>query len=51
MLNDFKVEAPNIAGIDKNNANFDEDALLWPKNLPRVITIPDLLTPGINAKD
>tara|TARA_B100000579_G_C22322921_1_gene616929 strand:+ start:224 stop:463 length:240 start_codon:yes stop_codon:yes gene_type:complete len=50
-FNDFRVAAPNIAGIDKNNENFDEDDLLCPKNLPIVITIPDLLTPGIKAKD
>ena len=35
--------------MDKKNEIFAESNLLKPKNLPEVIVMPDLLTPGINA--
>ena len=35
-------------GIDKKNEIFAESNLLNPNNLPEVIVIPDLLTPGTN---
>ena len=38
------------AGIDKKNEILAESYLLKPKNLPDVIVIPDLLTPGIKAR-
>ena len=45
----FKVKklAPVIAGIDKQNEIFVESNLSKFKKRPAVITIPDLLTPGI----
>ena len=46
---DFNTIAANITGIDKNKENFDDCTLSYPKNLEVVITIPDLLTPGIIA--
>ena len=46
---DFNIIAANITGIDKNKENFDDCTLSYPKNLEVVITIPDLLTPGIIA--
>ena len=42
--------AANKVGIDKKNDIVAESYLLNPKNLPRVIVIPDLLTPGIKAR-
>ena len=44
-----KKLAPVKAGIDKMNAIFAESILEKFNNLPAVITIPDLLTPGIIA--
>tara|TARA_B110000967_G_C18863243_1_gene551259 strand:- start:86 stop:229 length:144 start_codon:yes stop_codon:yes gene_type:complete len=35
-------------GIDIKKEIFEESVLLKFKNLPAVIVIPDLLTPGIN---
>ena len=35
--------------MDKKNEILAESNLLKPKNLPEVIVMPDLLTPGINA--
>ena len=35
-------------GIDKKKEILTESNLLNPNNLPEVIVIPDLLTPGIN---
>ena len=37
-------------GMDRKNDIFAESNLSKPKNLPDVIVIPDLLTPGIRAK-
>ena len=36
--------------MDKKNEILAESNLLNPNNLPEVIVIPDLLTPGIKAK-
>ena len=44
-----KKLAPAKAGIDRKKAIFDESTLSKFKNLEAVITIPDLLTPGIIA--
>ena len=44
-----KKLAPAKAGIDKKKAIFDDSTLSNFKNLEAVITIPDLLTPGIIA--
>ena len=44
-----KKLAPVKAGIDKMKAIFAESILEKFNNLPAVITIPDLLTPGIIA--
>ena len=40
--------AANKVGIDKKNEILAESNLLKPNNLPDVIVMPDLLTPGIN---
>ena len=45
-----KTLAPNKAGIDKKNDIFAESTLLKPNILLAVITIPDLVTPGMRAK-
>ena len=45
-----KILAANKVGIDRKNEIFAESSLLKPKNLPDVIVIPDLLTPGIKAR-
>ena len=45
-----KILAPAKAGIDKKKDIFAESTLLNPKILLAVITIPDLLTPGMIAK-
>ncbi len=42
--------APSKAGIDKMKDIFAASCLLKFKNRDPVITIPDLLAPGINAK-
>ena len=42
--------APNKAGIDNMKDIFVASYLLKLKNLDPVITTPDLLAPGINAK-
>ena len=39
-----------ILQIDNKNEIFAESNLLNPNNLPDVIVIPDLLTPGIKAR-
>ena len=44
-----KLTAANV-GIDNKNEIFAESSLLNFKNLPAVIDIPDLLTPGIKDK-
>ena len=44
-----KVVAEMITGIDKNRENLEELNRLYPKNLPKVITAPERLTPGITA--
>ena len=46
---------PNIlaavkVGIDRKNEILAESNLLKPNNLPEVIVMPDLLTPGIKAR-
>ena len=41
--------AANKVGIDKKKDILAESNLLNPNNLPEVIVIPDLLTPGIKA--
>ena len=41
--------APSV-GIDNKKEILDASNLLKPKNLPAVIVIPDLLTPGIRDK-
>jgi len=41
--------AANKVGIDKKNEILAESNRLKPNNLPEVIVIPALLTPGINA--
>ena len=46
---DSKKVAEIITGIDKNKENFEELNLLYPRNLPAVITTPERLTPGITA--
>ena len=43
-----KLAAPK-AGIAKKNEILAESNLLNPNNLPEVIVMPDLLTPGIKA--
>ena len=43
--------APDNAGIDKKNEIFAASTLLNFENLEAVITIPDLLTPGIIDND
>ena len=40
--------AAKRVGMDRKKEIFAESNLLKPKNLPDVIVIPDLLTPGIN---
>ena len=52
LITFFKVSklAPARAGIDKKNDIWVESYLLKFKKRPTVITIPDLLTPGIRAK-
>ena len=45
----FKKLAPEIAGTDKKNEILAESYRSKLSNLPAVITIPALLTPGINA--
>ena len=42
-----KILAAVKVGIDKKNEILAESNLLNPKNLPAVMVIPDLLTPGI----
>mgnify|MGYP007000093369 len=49
LFNPKMETAPKI-GIDIKNDIFAESTLSNPKNLAAVIAIPDLLTPGINAK-
>ena len=44
-----KIETAANVGIDNKNEILAESTLLKSKNLADVITIPDLLTPGINA--
>ena len=44
----LKTLAPHKAGIDNKKDIFAESVLLYFKNLAPVITIPALLTPGIN---
>ena len=45
-----KMETAANVGIDNKNDIFAESYLLYFNNLPPVIVIPDLLTPGINDK-
>ena len=45
----FKKLAPAIAGTERKNEIFAESYRSKLRNLPAVITIPALLTPGINA--
>ena len=49
MFPDANTVAPNKAGMERKKEILLESYLLNPKNLPAVITIPALLTPGINA--
>ena len=49
LFNQKTETAPKI-GIDIKKDILAESTLLNPKNLEAVIDIPDLLTPGINAK-
>ena len=49
LFNPKTETAPKI-GIDIKKDILAESTLLNPKNLEAVIAIPDLLTPGINAK-
>ena len=44
-----KIETAANVGIDNKNEILAESTLLKSKNLADVITIPDLLTPGIKA--
>ena len=44
-----KIETAASVGIDNKNEILAESNLLNSKNLADVITIPDLLTPGIKA--
>ena len=43
-----KIETANKIGMDNKKDIFAESTLLKFNNLPAVIAIPDLLTPGIN---
>ena len=45
-----KMETAANVGIDNKNDIFAESYLLNFNNLPPVMAIPDLLTPGINDK-
>ena len=45
-----KIETAARVGIDSKKESFAESTLLKFKNLAAVITIPDLLTPGIRDK-
>ena len=45
-----KIETAPKTGMDIKKDIFAESTLSNPKNLAAVIAIPDLLTPGINAK-
>ena len=45
----FKKLAPAIAGTERKNEILAESYRSKLRNLPAVITIPALLTPGINA--
>ena len=50
-----KFIIPNVltaarVGIDNKKEIFTDSSLLKPRNLPAVIVIPDLLTPGIKDK-
>ena len=47
MLYIPKILAAPKVGMDKKNEILAESNLLNPSNLPIVIVIPDLLTPGI----
>ena len=44
------VVAAMITGMDKSKEYFDASYRLYPLNKPTVITIPDLLVPGIIAR-
>ena len=44
-----RTVAEIITGIDKNKENLEELNRLYPRNLPKVITAPERLTPGITA--
>ena len=50
MLFNPKIETAPKIGMDIKKDIFAEFTLSNPKNLAAVIAIPDLLTPGINAK-
>ena len=50
MLCKLNIETAAKVGIDSKKAIFAESSLLKQSNLQIEITIPDLLTPGINDK-
>jgi len=49
-VGNFKTVAANTIGVDNIKEYFATDSLSIPINLPVVIVIPDLETPGIKAK-